>query len=53
MFIFSGVEMPHTHNMVLDVDCVVQAMTAHLQGTGSDSLCCPCAANTLSEGTMV
>ena len=47
--------MPHIHDMVLDVDGVVQAVTAHLQGTGSDSLCCPCAALTqgVASCTMV
>ena len=41
-------EMPRVHNVVplLDVDNDVEALTGHLQGTGSDSLYCPHAAPT-------
>ena len=43
-----GFEMPRVHDVVplLDVDGVVEALTAHLQGTGSGSLYCPRAAPT-------
>ena len=39
-------EMPRVHDVVppLDVDVVVEALTGHLQGTGSGSLYCPRAA---------
>ena len=38
-----GFEMPRVHDVVplLDVDGVVEALTGHLQGTGSGSLYCP------------
>ena len=38
-----GFEMPCVHDVVplLDVDGVVEALTGHLQGTGSGSLNCP------------
>ena len=37
-----GFEMPRVHDVVplLDVDGVVEALTGHLQGTGSGSLYC-------------
>ena len=37
-----GFEMPREHDVVplLDVDGVVEALTAHLQSTGSGSLYC-------------
>ena len=43
-----GFEMPRVHDVVplLDVDCVVEALTRRLQGTGSGSLYCPRAAPT-------
>ena len=43
-----GFEMPRVHDVVplLDVDGVVEALTGHLQGTGSGSLYCPRAAPT-------
>ena len=43
-----GFEMPRVHDVVpqLDVDGVVEALTQHLQGTGSGSLYCPRAAPT-------
>ena len=43
-----GFEMPRVHDVVplLDVDGVVEALTAHLQSTGSGSLYCPRAAPT-------
>ena len=43
-----GFEMPHVHDVVplLDVDGVVEALTARLQSTGSGSLYCPRAAPT-------
>ena len=43
-----GFEMPHVHDVVplLDVDSVVEALTANLQSTGSDSLYCPRSAPT-------
>ena len=43
-----GVEMPRVHDAVplLDVDGVVEALTVHLQSTGSSSLHCPRAAPT-------
>lgn len=41
-----GFEMPCVHDVVplIDVDGVVEALTARLQSTESGSLCCPCAA---------
>ena len=41
-------EMPRVHDVVplLDVEGVVEALTGHLQGTGSGSLDCPRAAPT-------
>ena len=43
-----GSEMPRMHDVVplLDVDGIVEALTGHLQGTGSGSLYCPHAAPT-------
>ncbi len=43
-----GFEMPRVHDVVplLDVDGVVEALTARLQSTGSGSLYCPRAAPT-------
>ena len=41
-----GFEMPRMHDVVFDVDGVVEALTASLQSTGSDSLHCPQAAPT-------
>ena len=43
-----GFVMPRMHDVVplFDVDGVVEALTGHLQGTGSGSLYCPCAAPT-------
>ena len=43
-----GFEMPRMHDVVplLDVDGVVEALTAHLQSTGSGNLHCPRAAPT-------
>ena len=43
-----GFEMPRMHDVVplLDVDGVVEGLTGHLQGTGSGSLYCLCAAPT-------
>ena len=43
-----GFEMPRVHDVVplLDVDGIVEALTGHLQGTGSGSLYCPRAAPT-------
>ena len=47
-----GFEMPCVHDVVplLDVDGVVEALTGHLQGTGSGSLYCRCAA--LTQGVV-
>ena len=41
-------EMPRVHDVVplLDVDGVAEALTTHLQSTGSGGLYCPCAAPT-------
>ena len=43
-----GFEMPRVHDVapLLDVDGVVEALTARLQSTGSGRLHCPCAAPT-------
>ena len=47
-----GFEMPRVHDVVplLDVDGILEALTAHLQSTGSGGLYCPRAA--LTQGVV-